>query len=516
MHNNSTTSKIHSKKTITTVIFAIFFSCALFAQPQIDISTFQHDNARIRELVIAGNNKTLVARSGDNVLVNNKGVIVSPTVHVWDIETKKEIASFSDKELGRAACFSKDGLYLAYREKNTINVMDIATKKVVSIIKVDENKFARPFSFIRDNKGLIVERGTMSMIYDVTTDFARLEKEIKTDGLNHFVSRDDSYLVETFIDSFKLIDLKTGEKINTFLIAEPKHEDLKSLLISNDSRFIVTLSDGKVKMWDTKTAKNIISFNISARDNIHAFSPDGRYIIGGNDTLKLWELRSKKEITTPVICENLIAKVAISPDSRTIIVGDVKGVMKMWSFTDDVLAEIYFAKEIESETRLISQKREFEKTDEFQKRKLKVSRSIRTKYLNQYIEKTTSEKTLQDQWVEDDDRREEERKTQLRNSRVTLNFRVDSIGPYNADKETFTIRLANDDEKFNHWETIKVPLRDNAQCFKQRIQNATVTGMKQLSENLKSFEYFNIKIRSNCTGKDKDYVFGTQRTITDE
>ena len=88
---------------------------------------------------------------------------------------------------------------------------------------------------------------------------------------------------------------------------------------------------------------------------------------------------------------------------------------------------------------------------------------------------------------------------EITKSRRTIEFRIDSITVYNAEKETFNIKLVNEKEKYSRWETIKVPLRDNAQCFKQRAATLVVTGISQLTEDLRNTEIFNIKIKSNCS-----------------
>ncbi len=96
-------------------------------------------------------------------------------------------------------------------------------------------------------------------------------------------------------------------------------------------------------------------------------------------------------------------------------------------------------------------------------------------------------------------------------------LRIDSLGIYNADKETFNIHIVgNSNNLYNRWEEVKVPLRDNAPCFKQKNQILIVSVIRQTSGNLKSIYVFNVKIRCNCSGCDKDYTFCPQCILTEE
>jgi WD40 repeat protein len=232
--------------------------------------------------------------------------------------------------------------------------------------------------------------------------------------------------------------------------------------------------------------------------------------------LKIWELRAKREIPTTIVGEGKISSVTMSPDGKYLASGDAKGNIIVWEFSDDNMSALYFAKEIDNELRLMPPKKEFEKTDEYSKRRQKLTRSIYNKYLTQYTEKLTTENTIQEQWAAEDERRDEDKKNQILNSREKITFTIDSISVYNADKETFNIKIVNPKERYSKWDVIKVPLRDNAQCFKQRATTLVIEGVKQLTQDLKTYEIYNVKIKSNCSGKDKDYPFGPQRVYLEE
>jgi WD40 repeat protein len=498
------------------IVFTLFFQTQIKAQVT-DVVIMQHDNTRIRELAFGANGKALIVRSGDEVQVNSRGIVTSPSIHVWEMDGKRKTMAIADREYGRAAVIARDGSLLAFREKNSINVMDMTSKRVVSVVKFDDNKFSRPIAFCNEKRGLVVEQGNKCLIYDIQNSEARFIRDYSAPGLSHLVTSDDNYGIETFGDSFRLMEFRTGRALHEFpMVDRGKSEELRGVAISPENRFIATCSDNKVRLWDMITNKQVHTFNILPKDNIFCFSPDGRYLIGGSDTLKIWELRGKKEIATTMIAEGKISAVTMSQDGKFLACGDTKGNIRLWEFSEENMSALYFAREIKRETEQIKDRSEFEKIEDYNKRKQKFTRSIGNKYLSQYVDKTSNEKTIQEQFAEESEVQLLEKGAIIAASRRTIEFRIDSITSYNADKETFNIKLVNEKEKYSKWETIKVPLRDNAQCFKQRAATLSVTGITQLMDDTRTFEIFNIRIKSNCSGKDKDYPFGAQRKYLDE
>jgi WD40 repeat protein len=500
---------------ISSALFVTLQSSPLFAQA--DVVTFSHDNTRIRDIIFSANGKILIVKSGEEVQVSAKGYVTSPSIHLWDMETKRKTMAMADKEFGRASCISNDGNFLASREKNVINIMDLTTKKVFSTIKFDDNKFYKPIAFCNDNKGVVLEQGAVCSVYSIQSEKGVFVRNYSAPGLTHVVTKDDKYAIELFGDSFRIQDFKTGNDVHEFpLIDRGKPEALRGLIPSPEGRFFATLSDNKVRLWDLLSRKVAHNFTILPKDNIYCFSADGRFIIGGSDTLKIWELRTKREVATNIVGEGKISAATMSPDGKYLASGDAKGNIQIWSFSDDNMSGLYFAKEIANEIKQIPEKREFEKTEEYTKRRQKSVRSISNKYLAQYNEKLTTEQTIQEHWAEEDIRRAEEIKAQIAASREKVVFTIDSISAYNADKETFNIKIVNEKVRYSKWDAIKVPARDNPQCFKQRATTLTIEGVRQLNEDMKTFDIYNVKIKTNCSGKDKDYTFGHQRVYLEE
>ena len=161
--------------------------------------------------------------------------------------------------------------------------------------------------------------------------------------------------------------------------------------------------------------------------------------------------------------------------------------------------------------RNLAPKGEFEKTNEYNARFQKQSKVIREKFLEKYMEEVINVPAYLDQIDAQVAVEQEQHKRRVAESLSVVSFKIESVGAYNADKETFLVKISNEIEKYNQQLVIKVARRDNPSCFKTNYKDLTVYGVKQLTDDEKSFDYFNVKIKSSCPGKEVEYPFGLQK-----
>ena len=112
---------------------------------------------------------------------------------------------------------------------------------------------------------------------------------------------------------------------------------MNSVAFSPDGRQIISGSnDNTVKLWDAATGREIRTF--SGHSDIVlsvAFSPDGKQILSGsgNGTVKLWDLATGQEIKTFPGYSGAVHSVAFSPDGSQIVSGSgsrYRGTVKLW------------------------------------------------------------------------------------------------------------------------------------------------------------------------------------------
>lgn len=497
---------------------------SLIAQENLQFNV--EGNHEVKQLAFTSNGKILIVKSGSEVVQDRRGTVTSPAIGFWDVETKIQKMKHATRDVGRASCISTNGDMVAFREDNRISLFSATELKPVGTLQFSDNKaaFGRPIAFTADNKMIVVEQNNKSNFYNVSGGALVPDREIPITGSSHFVSGDDKYLVETYADSIRVWDLEKNRDKGILRCGKPgKSELVRTFIFSPENRFAASVCDNVVKVWDLFTMKEAYKFYIGYKDNILAFSNDGRFLAGGSDTLRLWEIisgREPREIKTPMAFDAKITSVAFGPDvedARYVAAGDAKGRIRLWRFTEENISREYFSTEIKREMSNIKPKGEFETTDEHNKRVQKLKRSIYNKHLTMFTEHISNDKTIQEVAAADWDNLMNEIQLRIKNSRQTITLRIDSVSAYNADKETFTIKVSNEQEKFMKIATIRIPRRDNCAInFKNNYQTAVVTAIKQLNrDDMTTYEIFNVKIKSNCAGSDREYLFGDQREFID-
>ncbi len=145
--------------------------------------------------------------------------------------------------------------------------------------------------------------------------------------------------------TIKIWDLASGKEIRTFTVHSAS---IESISLSPDGRTVLSggadlnksrfhtgsrISDKTLKLWDVRSGKEIKT--LGGHDGMVfsvAFSPDGRTALSGSDdnTLKLWDVASGKEIRTFAGHSNIVRSVAFSPDGRTALSGSEDNTLKLW------------------------------------------------------------------------------------------------------------------------------------------------------------------------------------------
>lgn len=122
-----------------------------------------------------------------------------------------------------------------------------------------------------------------------------------------------------------------------FFLANIPSYSVNTISFSPDSRYIVT-GDKTVKLWDIITGQVRIFSGHSNFINAVSFSSDGRYIVtGSNDkTAKLWDVATGAEIRTFKGHSREITSVSFSPDGKTIVTGSNDNTAKLWDATKSV------------------------------------------------------------------------------------------------------------------------------------------------------------------------------------
>ncbi|MBD1813658.1 AAA-like domain-containing protein [Microcoleus vaginatus DQ-U2] len=108
-----------------------------------------------------------------------------------------------------------------------------------------------------------------------------------------------------------------------------------SVALSPDGKTLASAStDNTIKLWNLQTQKEISTLR-GHRDSVYsvAFSPDGKTLASASadNTIKLWNLQTQKEISTLRGHSNWVISVAISPDGKTLASASTDNTIKLWN-----------------------------------------------------------------------------------------------------------------------------------------------------------------------------------------
>jgi hypothetical protein len=114
---------------------------------------------------------------------------------------------------------------------------------------------------------------------------------------------------------------------------EGHSSEVWSVTFSPDGKTLASASnDNTIKLWNLETKKEITTLNgHSSSVGSVTFSPDGKTLASASNTIKLWNLETKKEITTLNGHSSLVESVTFSPDGKTLASASYDKTIKLWN-----------------------------------------------------------------------------------------------------------------------------------------------------------------------------------------
>lgn len=192
-----------------------------------------------------------------------------------------------------------------------------------------EGTLIRPFCLLPPCSGAVVQNNNQEQIVQLQAEIARLKQG---QVVVAEIPATPSLVTKTPPAQAAAPNYANWRALRTL---SGHSEGVLSVAFSLDGRTALSGSrDETFKLWDLVTDKEINTFS-GHSDYIHSvtISPDGRTALSGSrdDTLKRWDLVTGKEIRTFNGHSNTINSVTISPDGRTALSGSDDKTLKLWS-----------------------------------------------------------------------------------------------------------------------------------------------------------------------------------------
>ena len=133
--------------------------------------------------------------------------------------------------------------------------------------------------------------------------------------------------------TIKLWDLQNG----TMVPLSGHTTGIFSIAFSPDGNLIAS-GENTVRLWDIRTQQNIATFKPVARGVVSAvqgmaFSPDGQLLAIGAHGVILWDVHAQKQIAT-LPHDNFVWSLAFSPDGQFLATGDHAGTVTVWNVAE--------------------------------------------------------------------------------------------------------------------------------------------------------------------------------------
>ncbi len=265
-----------------------------------ELRTFTGHSDRVTGVAIAPDNRTALSGSEDK------------TLKLWDLASGKELRTFTGhSDAVTCVAISPDGrTALSGSGDKTLKLWDLASGREL-------RTFAGHSSWVRSVA--IAPGGRAALSADGVT--------------------------------LKLWDLAGGKELRTFT----GHTGaVFSVAIAPDGRTALSSSGDKtLRLWDLASGKELRTFTgHSGWARCVAIAPDGRTALSGSsehkvidqhldNTLKLWDLTSRKEPRTLAGHLSGVTSVAIAPDGRTALSGSWDKTLRLWDLASGKELRIY-------------------------------------------------------------------------------------------------------------------------------------------------------------------------------
>ncbi|MBD2532699.1 AAA-like domain-containing protein [Nostoc flagelliforme FACHB-838] len=203
---------------------------------------------------------------------------------------------------------------------------------------VEELKKADAASIVALTATRLEQGGTNALrLFETSREFDALLLAMETAGTLKSLVKDKQSLADypAYSPLFSLQRILSSTNIREQNRLEGHSTGVISVVFSPDGKTLASAStDNTIKLWNLDTGKEITTLSgHSDRVNSVVFSPNGKTLASAStdNTIKLWNLDTGKEITTLSGHSDRVNSVVFSPDGKTLASASTDNTIKLWN-----------------------------------------------------------------------------------------------------------------------------------------------------------------------------------------
>lgn len=300
-------------------------------QQQKKIIEIENDKQLIGQVVMSNDEKYIA--------YNKLGKDKKHTIEIYEIATKKIIKSIQkgevQDELLFGLHFSKDSEWLVTLTPNEgiVTIIDWKNEKIIASFQIEGHHEYNNANFLMDidKKNLLIQRSNTLNLYDIAskkllevieTKSKDLAKVLYSENLEYIVIKDEKEVI--------LQNIANGTNIFIPSKTSRSHNVLHHVFSPNLQQILLFPNDKTAELWDIERRKKIKVFSniIGDFNDMVRFSKDGKYILAQknyNKEFTIWDVNKPQKpvamLKTDVIYGGVfVLDVAMSEDMKTIVI----------------------------------------------------------------------------------------------------------------------------------------------------------------------------------------------------